>query len=990
MINCQNEMQYGVLMKNFFVFFRKIIPEKSCCFVFIILLLCFSSSTAAKEEDSEKLKKDYFLSQSLKLGKKPVQSAFFSPNDQQAVILSGSSSLEIFKIQNGKRLSVISSHEHKAISLVLHAGGKLAVTGGQDDTVRIWSTDQSTVQAVMRGHLSAVSVLALNTGGEILASGSLDGTIILWNMKEHELLKSTKVIGKSSIKSLAFHPNGKILAIGGEDGSLQFRSIPEMKLITTLSGHKNSVNDLEFNPRGDLFVSASEDGKVIIWDWKVKKQRSKINFEEAVSTISINPKLAEIVVGTAGGRLETWSLAKGTLLHQITESGPLISSAGYDRNGSRIISALEDGTVQIWENGVSLHMKTFSGHERIVESLEFSQNNKFLISSSSDKSVRIWDLKTNESVHNFDIGNHRVQDLRFAPGSQQFATAGTDSSVIIWDAKDGSRVRTLKFHKGKINTISYHPQDSVLLSAGSDRKWVLWDLVSGKSLLSHKGHTSQILAASFSPDGKRFATAGSDLFIKIWQYPQGEELGQLKGHKKPVRTLAFSPDGKLLASGSQDNQIFIWRLEPEISKTPFRKLDGHSDTVTQIFFSISGKALISISKDKTMRLWEVKSGNMLRILHGDSTPLFAAAQSPDGKLIALSNLTNDITILTFPTDIPELQEDKGDVSASGETDNSASLQTSESDSDASDKYGIDLENLKEMEKLLMTAEELRAYAVTETEDLSTVQYDLQQRLNLLLKTKDTCLHAAEMEKLALKILVIVPDDLAAYHALVKTSILKQDFATLSLFVSLGYFAELDQELYDYISILEVRNIFDNLRFELFDQSFVRQGNKQKIKLENCKVNPLSVSLSGISWNLRYPVEFLKNINSIPRLIDLREYMNLPQKEFQDRMFAEIERILGSKTPHSISYLPKTPEERSEKVPVGILNLNLEKAQTWKDDGMASFSLRKLGGQWQSYQTDRDNRIVMHLPAGSYSLKVAGVLRKTFFLIDGTQLDLSID
>jgi WD40 repeat protein len=977
-------------MKNFFVFIREIIPEKSWCFVFIILLLCSFSSAAAKEEDSEKLKKDYFLSQSLKLGKKPVQTAVFSPNDQQAAILSGSSSLEIFRIQNGKSLRVISSYEHKAISLVLHAGGKLVVTGGQDDTVRIWSTDQSTAQAVMRGHLSAVSVLALHTGGEILASGSLDGTVILWNMKEHELLKSTKVIGKSSIKSLAFHPNGRILAIGGEDGSLQFRSIPEMKLITILSGHKNSINDLEFNPRGDLFVSGSEEGKVIIWDWKVKKQRFKINFEDAVSTISIHPKLAEIVVGTAGGKLETWSLAKGTLLHQITESGPLISSTGYDRNGRRIFSALEDGTVEIWENGVSLHLKTFSGHERIVESLDFSSNNKFLISSSSDKSVRIWDLKTNENIRNFDIGNHRVQDLRFAPGSQQFATAGTDSSVRIWDAIDGRRIHNLKFHKGKINTISYHPEDSVLLSTGSDRKWVLWDLVSGKSLLSHKGHTSQILAASFSPDGKRFATAGSDLFIKIWEYPQGKELGKLKGHKKPVTTLAFSPDGKLLASGSQDNQIFLWRLEPEISKTPFRKLEGHSYIVTQVFFSKAGKALISISKDKTMRLWEVKSGKMRRILHGDSTPLVAAALSPDGKLIALSNLTNDITILTFPTDIPEFQDDTGDVSAFGETDNSASFQTSESDSDASDKYGIDLENLKEMEKLPMTAEELRAYAVTETDDLSTVQYEMQQRLNLLLKTKDTCLHAAEMKKLALEILVIVPDDLAAYHALVKTSILKQDFATLSLFVSSGYFAELDQELYDYMSILEIRNIFDNLRFELFDQSFVRQGNKQKIKLANCKGNPLSVSLSGIPRNLRYPVEFLKNINSIPRLIDLREYMNLPQKEFQDRMFAEIERILGSRTPHPTSYLLRTPEERSEKVSVGILNLNLEKAQTWKNDGMASFSLRKVGGQWQSYQTDRDNRIVMHLPAGSYSLKVAGVLRKTFFLIAGTQLDLSID
>jgi len=977
-------------MKNLFVFIRKIIPEKNCSFVFIILLLCLSSSAAAKEEDSEKLKKDYFLSQSLNLGKKPVQSAVFSPNDQQAVILSGSSSLEIFRIQNGKRLRVISSHEHKAISLVLHAGGKLAVTGGQDDTVRIWSTDQTTAQAIMRGHLSAVSALALNAGGEILASGSLDGTVILWNIKEHELLKSTKVISSSSIKSLAFHPNGRILAIGGEDGSLQFRSIPEMKLITTLSGHKKSINDLEFNPRGDVFVSGSEDGNLIIWDWKVKKQRSKINFEDAVSTISINPKLEEIVVGTEGGILETWSLANGTLLHQITESGPLVSSAGYDRNGRRIISALEDGTVQIWENGVSLHLKTFSGHERIVETLDFSSNNRFLISSSSDKSVRIWDLKTNETVHNFDIGNHRVQDLRFAPGGQSFATAGADSSVIIWDAKDGSRIRNLKFHKGKINALSFHPQDSVLLSGGSDRQWVIWDLESGKPLLSSKGHTSQILAVSISPDGRRFATAGGDLSIKIWEYPQGEELGKLKGHKKPVTTLAFSPDGKLLASGSQDNQIFLWRLEPEISKTPFIKLDGHDFIVNQVFFSKTGKAVISISKDKTMRLWEVKSGKMLRILHGDSTPLVAAALSPDGKLIALSNLTNDITILTFPTDIPELKDNTSDISASGETDDSANLHTSESDPEVSVKSDINLENLKDMEKLSMTAEELRAYAVTETEGLSTVQYEMQQRLNLLLKANNTCLHAAEMEKLALKILAIVPDDLAAYHALVKTSILKKEFTAMSLIVSSGYFAELDQELYDYISILEVRNIFDNFRFGLFDQSFVRQGNKQKIKLANCKGNPLSASLSGISRNLRYPVEFLKQINSIPRLIDLREFTNLSEEEFQDRMFAEIERILESRTPHPTSYLPRTPEERSEKVPVGILNLNLEKAQTWKNDGMTSFRLRKERGQWQTYQTDRDNRIVMHLPAGSYSLKFAGVLRGTFFLIAGTQLDWSID
>jgi len=112
MINYKNQMKYEVLSKNLFACFHKLMPKKSYCFFFTLLLLCLTSSAAAQEKDSEKLKKVFLLSQSLKLGKKPVQEAFFSPDDQRAVILSGSSSLEIFRIQNGKRLRVISSHEH--------------------------------------------------------------------------------------------------------------------------------------------------------------------------------------------------------------------------------------------------------------------------------------------------------------------------------------------------------------------------------------------------------------------------------------------------------------------------------------------------------------------------------------------------------------------------------------------------------------------------------------------------------------------------------------------------------------------------------------------------------------------------------------------------------------------------------------------------------------------------------------------------------------
>ena len=165
-------MQYVKFVKILFVSFTKSARNSWVTFLLFFACFCWSSASLAQEVVAGKHKSIYLLSQSMKLGKKPVQGAFISADNQRVVVLSGNSSLEIYRTQNGKRQRVVSSQEQKAISLVLHPGGKLAITGGQDETVRIWDTQQATALEVLRGHLGTVSTLALNIGGEILASGS--------------------------------------------------------------------------------------------------------------------------------------------------------------------------------------------------------------------------------------------------------------------------------------------------------------------------------------------------------------------------------------------------------------------------------------------------------------------------------------------------------------------------------------------------------------------------------------------------------------------------------------------------------------------------------------------------------------------------------------------------------------------------------------------------------------------------------------------------
>ena len=247
-----------------------------------------------------------------------------------------------------------------------------------------------------------------------------------------------------------------------------------------------------------------------------------------------------------------------------------------------------------------------------------------------------------------------------------------------------------------------------------------------------------------------------------------------------------------------------------------------------------------------------------------------------------------------------------------------------------------------------------------------------------------------MENLALQILKFAPNDLAAYHALAKISIINQDFTALKLIVMAEMYSELDQNYYDYMHIMDIRHMFEKLRVEIYDQSYLRRGNIQNLNFQNCEGKTIEFELSDVSRNMRFPVEFLKKISSTPGLINYSEFMKLTERDFQNRIFIEIDRILNTSALKPSTQMQWSAEDKAKEVPFGTLNLNLEKSLALKNEGVVSFQLRKEGSHWHTYQTDQDNKVSLNLPAGRYYLHVAGILRKTFFMIAETQFKISIE
>jgi WD40 repeat protein len=551
--------------------------------------------------------------------------------DGKTVLQTKGTSAELWDLPSGKLLATL-RHEGAIRAAAFSPDGKKILTGGLDQTARLWNTATGESIGGPLRHQSPVLNVTFSPDGKLALANSTD-TVLAWETATGKLLGTpmkTPGFVHEVNHDLFFSPDSKTLVTTrGRSLNLwdpltgQHRGTP--LILWDRPGHFTAVNFVVFSPDSSLLLATSPDGPSHLW------HLPKDNPGET------RPALPAPGTVLPLGNMRA-SAPRDIPLHQ---SG--VFAAAFSSDGKVVVTAGTDNTARLWDTATG-QQRFVLEHRAQVFAVAFSPDGKTLLTGSADRTAQLWETSGGKRVGAPLQHQGDVEVVAFSPDGETALTGSADGTARLWNAAGGAPIGAPLEHPTAVRAVSFPVGGKTVLTRSHDHTVRLWEMTTGKFQDAVLRQPTAVEHVAFSPDGKTILTATRlqlDKFgelnceVRLWQ-PDGKPRGEPLPHAKEARTLLFSPDGRTILTRDRES-AYLWDV-----MTATKRGIG-IPCLTALAFSPDGKVVLA-ADSYTVNLWDVDTGKPRGVSFSSGRQIRAAVFSPDGKTIA-TTCVNDETHL---------------------------------------------------------------------------------------------------------------------------------------------------------------------------------------------------------------------------------------------------------------------------------------------------------------------------------------------------------
>lgn len=312
------------------------------------------------------------------------------------------------------------------------------ITGGYDNTIKVWNIETGECLRTLTGH--ALCVRALHFDEAKLISGSMDRTLKIWNYHTGQCIRTLQG-HTDGVVTLDF--DSRILASGSVDATIKIWNFATGEC-STLKGHCDLVNKVQIYKK-KLLVSASDDATVKLWDiasrtclrtfnGHVRQVQCLQTSGDALISIIADRMRQKVHENGAGGATSTnvCSINRSGIVEPTRPPSPLHDPSSDTETPTMmpiIITGGLDNMLKIWDVETGECLNTLFGHVEGVWSLAFDKLR--IVSGSLDRTIKVWDTESGRCL--YTLSGHEGPVTCVGLGDTRIVSGADDGVVFVWD-----------------------------------------------------------------------------------------------------------------------------------------------------------------------------------------------------------------------------------------------------------------------------------------------------------------------------------------------------------------------------------------------------------------------------------------------------------------------------------------------------------------------------------------------------------------------------
>ena len=295
---------------------------------------------------------------------------------------------------------------------VFSPDGRTALTGGSDNTARLWDAEMLKPIGEPLRHNDVVDAVAFSSDNRTVATGSRDKTARVWDAA------TGKVIGEpmrhdGSVHVVVFSPDGRRLLTGSDDGTARLWDTVTGKPIGNPMHHGGSVSAVAFSPDGHTVLTGSNDKTARLWDVATGKPVGEpMRHDSEVSAVAFTPDGRMLLAkwGFLDCNTQMWDFATRKPIHEPTQDNAIVSAAAFSPDGHTLLTGSIDREhvrARLRDvatgNPIGEPMHIGAQEQGFIDSVAFtfSSDGRTILTRSHSlekTSARLWDATTQKPI----------------------------------------------------------------------------------------------------------------------------------------------------------------------------------------------------------------------------------------------------------------------------------------------------------------------------------------------------------------------------------------------------------------------------------------------------------------------------------------------------------------------------------------------------------------------------------------------------------------